>query len=131
MRIGPYHDLAQPIDVPWKDLVHQRSSFRRQLAKDHPLVFGAGPPTHQPALFQLLDDVRGARTREENPIADLPERQRTLVIERLEDGELGHAQIVLREVGPHPSFDRLVRTAEGDDELQCGRPIMIVRCPRH
>ncbi|HYN09742.1 MAG TPA: hypothetical protein VES67_20335 [Vicinamibacterales bacterium] len=121
----PGHDLAKPVDVGWEYLIDQRSPLGRQFAKDHALVFGAGSPAHQPTFFKFLDDVGGARTRDENSIPNLAEWERPLVIQHLEHSELGHPEAALNKVWPHALFSRLVRASQGDHQLQCRNPIGI------
>ena len=88
-----------------------RAPLGRQLAKDHALVFGGRSSTHQPSLLKLLDHVGGIRTRHQNPIANLTERERALVIQHLEYRELGQAETLPCELRPYALFDRLVQRA--------------------
>jgi protein-S-isoprenylcysteine O-methyltransferase Ste14 len=46
------------------------------------------------------------------------------VIQHLEYRELGQAQTLPCELGPYALFDRLIRACDGDDQLQCRRPIV-------
>ena len=117
------HDLAQPVDVRGKHSIEQGSPFGCQLAKDHALVFGGRSSTHQPSRLELLDHVGGTRTRHQNPIANLTERECALVIQHLEYRELSQTETLPGELWPYALFDRLVRACDGDDQLQGRCPI--------
>src|SRR5687768_2078937 len=132
------HDLAPPNYVRGKHRIEQGSPFGRQLAKDDTLVFGGCASTNQPSLFKLLDRVGGTRPRHQNPITNLAERECSLVVQHLEHRELGHAKTLSSELRSYTLFDRLVRARDGDDQLQCRRPIVFrtrigfsVRRPAH
>src|SRR5438309_2257124 len=105
------HRLLEQIGVRGKHLLDQRPAVRRQLAEHHARILAACPPSHQPALFELLDDIRRARASEENAIADLAEPQRSLVMQHLQDGKLGQAQPVLNQMRSDNLLERLKRAA--------------------
>jgi hypothetical protein len=117
--------VTKPVDVSWEDLVHQRPSLRCELAEHDPLVFRRRSPSHQSTFFKLFDHVCGARARDEDPIPNLAEGQSALVIQHLEDRELGQAQATLGEMWPDAPFKRLHGSAERDDQLQGRRPLAI------
>jgi hypothetical protein len=117
--------VTKPIDVGREHLVHQGPPVRCELAEDDSLVFGGRSPSHQSTFFKLFDDVRGARPRDEDPIPNLAEGQSALVIQHLEDRELGQAQATIGEMWPYAPFKRLHGSAERDDQLQGRGPIAI------
>lgn len=116
-RQTTHRPLEQP-DVSWKYLVDQRSAPRRQLTEHDSRILGACPPPHQPSLLEFLDDIGRARAGEENAIADLAEPQSPLVIQHLQDRELGQAQALLNEMRSDGPLERLKRAAQRDDQPQ-------------
>ena len=123
-RQTTHRPLKQP-DVSRKYFVDQRPAPRRQLTEHDARILGACPPPHQPTLLEFLDDICRARTGKENAIPDLAEPQSPLVIQRLQDCELGQAQALLNEMRSDGAFEGLKRAAHRDDQLQRRRSVGI------
>jgi hypothetical protein len=67
--------------------------------------------------------MRSARAADEDSVPELPEWERSLVIQHLQHGELRHAQPGLPEMWPYALFNGLVCASKGDHQLQSRRAI--------
>ena len=114
----PTHRPLETLDMGGKHVVDQGAAIRRQLAEHHSRILGTCPPPHQPSLLEFLDDIGRARAGEENAIPDLAEPQSPLVIQHLQDRELGQAQALLNEMRSDGPLKRLKCAAQRDDQLQ-------------
>ena len=90
-----------------KHVFDQCSPLWGQLAKHNSLIVGGCSSAHQPTFFKLLDHVRRARTRHEDPIPDLAEPQCALVIQDFQDGELGDAESTRGKMRTDAPLNRL------------------------
>ena len=68
-----------------KDLSQQFAAVLGDLSVGDALILLTSQARHEPTLFQFLYGVRGARSREQDPITELPKRRGTSVIQCVKD----------------------------------------------
>jgi hypothetical protein len=87
-----------------------------ELAEHHALILGARVAAHQPAGLERLHRVGRAGAGDEDPLRQLPERERALVVERLEHAELGRREVPRPQLAAQRLRDRAHRAAADDHE---------------
>src|SRR5207247_7868340 len=96
----------------------QLAPARRELEQNDPAVRPAGAALHQPPVHELVHHVGGAAALDQDAPPHLAHRQLSLVVQHLQDPELGGAEPEAGDARPGMPLDRVESPGENHPQAQ-------------